>query len=114
MKGPEQTMVFSRGGLLFAFNFHFANSLPNVLIPVQNKAKYTVEMCSDDEKYGGWGQIAHQDYDTKTFDGQEYVELYLPARTAIVLKQGEIRPEPVEKKEEKKKPAKKTAKKSKK
>ena len=87
MKGPEQTMVFSRGGLLFAFNFHSSYSLPNVLIPVHNKAKYTVEMCSDDEKYGGWNQIAHQDYFTKTFDGQEYVELYLPARTCVVLRE---------------------------
>ena len=83
-------MVFSRGGLLFAFNFHYGRSLPNVLIPVHNKAKYTVEMCSDDEKYGGWGQIAHQDYFTKTFDGQEYVELYLPARTCVVLREHPI------------------------
>ena len=90
MKGPEQTMVFSRNGLLFAFNFHSSYSLTNVLVPVQNKAKYTVEMCSDDDKYGGFGQIAHQDYFTKTFDGQEYVELYLPARTCVVLSEHKI------------------------
>ena len=101
MKGPEQTMVFSRGGLLFAFNFHYGRSLPNVLVPVKAKAKYTVEICSDDEKYGGWGQIAHQDYFTKTFDGQEYVELYLPARTCVVLREHPIL--------EEKKPAKKAA-----
>ena len=91
MKGPEQTMVFSRNGLLFAFNFHYGRSLPNVLVPVQNKGKYTVEMSSDDEKYGGWGQIAHQDYFTKTFDGQEFVELYLPARTCLVLREHPIK-----------------------
>ena len=79
-------MVFSRNGLLFAFNFHSSNSLTNVLIPVHCKAKYTVELSSDDEKYGGWNQIAHQDYFTKTFDGQEYLELYMPARTCMVLK----------------------------
>ena len=90
MKGPEQTMVFSRNGLLFAFNFHSSYSLTNVLVPVHNKAKYSVELCSDDWKYGGFGQIAHQDYFTKTFDGQEYVELYLPARTCIVLKEHPI------------------------
>ena len=64
-----------------------------MLVPVQNKGKYTVEMSSDDEKYGGWGQIAHQDYFTKTFDGQEYVELYLPARTCIVLREHPIKQE---------------------
>ena len=105
MKGPEQTMVFSRNGLLFAFNFHSSYSLQNVLVPVPNKAKYSVELCSDDEKYGGWNQIAHQDYFTKTFDGQEYVELYLPARTCVVLKEHPIA-------EEKKPAVKKTVKKA--
>ena len=90
MKAPEQTLVFSRNGLLFAFNFHFCNSLTNVLVPVQNNAKYTVELCSDDEKYGGWNQIAHQDYFTKEFNGQKFVELYLPARTCVVLKEHPI------------------------
>ena len=90
MKGPEQTIVFSRNGLLFAFNFHSSYSLTNVLVPVHNKAKYTVELCSDDWKYGGFGQVAHQDYFTKTFNGQEYVELYLPARTCVVLKEHKI------------------------
>ena len=90
MKAPEQTLVFSRNGLLFAFNFHFCNSLTNVLVPVQNNAKYTVELCSDDEKYGGWNQIAHQDYFTKEFNGQQFVELYLPARTCVVLKEHPI------------------------
>ena len=90
MKAPEQTMVFYRHGLLFAFNFHPSNSLTNVLIPVFNKGKYTVELCSDDEKYGGFDQVAHQDYFTKTFDGKEYVELYLPARTCVVLSEHPI------------------------
>ena len=91
MKAPEQTLVFYRHGLLFAFNFHPTNSLQNVLVPVFNKGKYTVELCSDDEKYGGFSQIAHQDYFTKTFDGREYVELYLPARTCVVLKEHVIK-----------------------
>jgi len=91
MKAPEQTLVFSRNGLLFAFNFHPSYSLQNVLVPVPNNAKYTVELCSDDWQYGGWGQIAHQDYFTKEFNGQQFVELYLPARTCVVLKEHPIK-----------------------
>ena len=115
MKAPEQTLVFSRGGLLFAFNFHSSYSLTNVLVPVQNKAKYSVELCSDDWKYGGFGQVAHQDYFTKTFNGQEFVELYLPARTCMVLKEHPIMQEqpkeevPAEEKPVKKAAPKKTA-----
>ncbi|MBR6766787.1 MAG: alpha amylase C-terminal domain-containing protein, partial [Clostridia bacterium] len=87
MKAPEKTIVFYRNGLLFAFNFHPTDSLTNVLVPVFSPGKYTVELCSDDGKYGGWDQVAHQSYPVKEFDGQWYVELYLPARTAVVLKE---------------------------
>ena len=110
MKAPEQTLVFSRNGLLFAFNFHPSYSLQNVLVPVQNNAKYTVELCSDDWQYGGWGQIAHQDYFTKEFNGQQFVELYLPARTCVVLKEHKIVQEAP--KAEEKPAAKKTTKKA--
>ena len=103
MKGPEQTIVFSRNGLLFAFNFHPGVSLTNVLVPVPECADYTVELSSDDEKYGGWNRVVHQTYPVKKFDDQYFVELYLPARTAVVLKQGK----PVESKAKKKEPARK-------
>ena len=99
-KQPEQVLVFYRKGLLFAFNFSATNSLTNVLVPIPNNADYTVAMSSDDEKYGGWGQVKHMIYPAKEFDGQQFVELYMPARTAIVLKEGTIRP-PKPKKEEK-------------
>ena len=96
-KQPEKTLVFYRHGLLFAFNFHPSMSLTNVLVPVPQPGEYTVALSTDDEKYGGWNQIQHITYPTKLFDGKHYVELYLPARTAIVLKERVILPEDVEK-----------------
>ncbi|MBQ8610515.1 MAG: alpha amylase C-terminal domain-containing protein [Oscillospiraceae bacterium] len=86
-KQPEKMLAFSRGGLLFAFNFHPTESLTNVLIPVEKPGEYTVALSTDDEKCGGWERIAHIAYPTKTFDGIHYVELYLPARTAVVLRE---------------------------
>jgi len=56
-------------------------------VPVPQPGEYTVELCTDDEKYGGFHQVAHIPYPTKRFDGKDYVELYLPARTAVVLKE---------------------------
>jgi len=94
-KQPEKMLAFYRKGLLFAFNFHHSNSLTNLLIPVPNPGEYTVALCTDDWKYGGWGQVAHMTYPTKLFDGQHYVEIYLPARTAVVLKEQVILPPPV-------------------
>ena len=50
-----------------------------------------MELSTDDEKYGGWNQVEHMTYPAKEFNGQFFVELYIPARTAIVLKEGKIR-----------------------
>ena len=91
LKEPEKTIVFYRKGLLFAFNFHPNKSLTNVLVPVPNNADYTVKLSSDDEKYGGQNLVEHMVYPAKEFDGRFYVELYLPVRTAVVLREGKIR-----------------------
>jgi len=95
-KDKEKILVFSRNGLLFAFNFHPSVSQTNVLVPVYDNAEYTVALSSDDKKYGGQELVAHMTYPTKVFEGQEYVELYLPARTAVVLKEKKLpaRPKP--------------------
>ena len=113
---PEKVLAFSRADLLFAFNFHPSKSQTNVLIPVHNAAEYTVVLSTDDPQYGGFQQIQHITYETKLFDGQEYVELYLPARTAVVLQERIIKRPPqktaAKKAAEKAPAAKKTAKKS--
>ena len=86
-KQPEQMLAFYRKGLLFAFNFHPNKSLEHILVPVPHAGEYTVALSTDDKKYGGWEQIKHMTYPTKRFDGKDYVELYLPARTAVVMEE---------------------------
>ena len=98
LKDPEKMIAFYRNGLLFALNFNPTQSLTNVLVPVKNNADYTVVLSTDDDIYGGQNLVEHMTYPTKKFDGQNYVELYLPARTAIVLKET-IKPEVEEVKE---------------
>ena len=97
MKAPEQTLAYYRHGLMFVFNFHFGNSLNNVLIPVHRPGEYTVVLSTDDEKYGGFGNVAEKTYATKRFDGRDFIELYIPARTGFVLKEKVILPEPPKK-----------------
>ena len=87
MKAPEQTIVFGRKDLMFALNFHYAHSLKDVLVPIREKADYEVVMCSDDEVYGGQELVKHMVYEAKTFDDQHFIQLYIPARTAIILKE---------------------------
>jgi len=105
----EQILVFYRHGLLFAFNFHPEQSAVNLLVPVHQPGEYTVVLSTDDSCYGGWERVQHIPYPTKTFDGKHYVELYLPARTAVVFKERVIYPEPQERPgKEKRQPVKKT------
>lgn len=91
LKEPEKLIAFYRKGLLFAFNFHPNRSYTNILVPVPANADYTLKLSSDDEQYGGQALIEHMKYQVKKFDGQYFVELYLPARTAVVLKEGKVR-----------------------
>ena len=86
LKKPEQTIVFYRHGLIFAFNFSPNKSLTNVLVPTFGETDYEVALCSDDFRFGGNGLVYHMTYPSKKFNGKNYIELYIPARTAIVLK----------------------------
>ena len=97
---PFETL--RREGMTFPHKGHwsdevFRNGNPIILELGCGRGEYTVELCTDDDKYGGFHQVEHIPYPTKRFDGKDYVELYLPARTAVVLKEHVVLP-----KEEKK------------
>ena len=85
-RAPEQTMAFYRNGLIFAFNFSPSTSLTDVRIPLFEERDYEVLLCTDDARYGGNGLVQHITYPSKQTDGQSCIELYLPARVAVVLK----------------------------
>ncbi len=88
---PDKVLAFARGDLLFVFNFNPTRSFEGygIMVPPGTKWKHLFD--TDEERFGGQGKIA---------PGQEYVpalvedrgelvqqtKLYLPARTAIVLK----------------------------
>lgn len=83
----DKVIAFLRQGLLFAFNFHPTRSLENVLIPVPHEGNYQLMISSDDGQYGGWNQIEDKVYLTKEIEGSYVIELKLPSRTAVVLKE---------------------------
>jgi hypothetical protein len=87
----QKVIAFTRAGLMFAFNFHHDWSQV-VRVPVIEDADYYVDFSSDDWSYGGWGQVHRGTHQCqKAEDGSYYIELYLPARTAVVLRRGEVR-----------------------
>ena len=95
MKPTEQTVVFARCDLFFAFNFHSSNSLTGLRVPVYpDSRELSVVFSSDDHKYGGFCQVHHMTYPVKEDAEGRYIELYLPARTAIVLQEVKDAPKP--------------------
>jgi len=79
----KKILIFKRDLFIFALNFN----------PVQSFSDYgfqspggdwTVELSSDDVRFDGFGRISDGETHV-TVDGMLY--LYLPARTALVLKQ---------------------------
>ena len=71
---------------MFAFNFHPVNSYPDCFLPLE-EGNYQVVMSTDDYRFGGQGRIHHLTYEAvKQPDGRTGFHLYLPCRTAVVLK----------------------------
>ena len=84
----DHVMIFRRGALVFAANFHPSQSYTGYRIPVPDRADYDLVLDTDALRFGGHGRITSPRYPVQTgdFGGREQsVFLYLPSRTALVL-----------------------------
>ena len=87
LDNTNKTLVYKKGGGIFLFNFHPTYSPFGFEAVVPEKGNYAVVMSSDDYCYGGFGRVYHQTYAAeKREDGKYVIKLYLPSRTAIVIK----------------------------
>lgn len=90
-KDDDQVLAFKRGDLVFVFNFNPIKSFTDygILAP---EGEYSGVMNSDSPEFGGHGNISddvkhftlHDDLYSKY--GVSWLKLYLPARTAQVLR----------------------------
>jgi 1,4-alpha-glucan branching enzyme len=92
----DKIVAFIRGELLFVFNFHPTLSFTDYGIPV--KGKFRIILDSDDASLGGFNRIdSNRDYlsikkaERNMINAPLYLYLYLPSRTAIVLKKVPVR-----------------------
>jgi 1,4-alpha-glucan branching enzyme len=84
----DQVLAFRRADLLFLFNFSPARSFSDYPVDVP-PGRYSHVMDSDDAHFGGQGRIVpQQDFLAGEFGGRTCIRVYLPARTAMVLRQG--------------------------
>ena len=110
----DQILVYERAGLIFAFNFHPTNSQTGLFINAPEHGDYKVVLSSDDKQFGGFDRIDKDViYHTWANDPQlgDGFAMYLPARTAVVLKKVDpnAKEKPVKKPAAKKPAAKKPA-----
>ena len=83
----DKVMAYRKGSALFVFNFHPANSFDSYFVPVDEPGEYTVLLSSDDFDFGGHGRVHRLTYRAeKQPDGRIGFRMYLPSRTAVVLK----------------------------
>lgn len=87
----DQVIAFSRGELIFVFNFNPTKSFTDYgfLVPT---GSYSVVLNTDNPAFGGFGSsddtVTHlTNYDPMYVeDHKEWLKLYIPARSAMVLK----------------------------
>ncbi len=92
----DKIIAFMRGGLLFVFNFNPTSSFTDYGIPV--KGKFRIILDTDDPEFGGYGRIDRSVVHLSMRKAERFnvsqplnLYLYLPSRTAIVLKSEPIR-----------------------
>ena len=81
-----QVLAFMRGNLLFVFNFDPNRSYMDYTFSV-DAGKYTISLNSDDVLFEGFSRIDHHiEHFTIWRPPHHQLSLYIPARTAMVLK----------------------------
>jgi 1,4-alpha-glucan branching enzyme len=79
-------LLFKRGDLLFVFNFHPENSYDNYRFPAA-PGKYNTLLNSDAECFNGFARVdATIPHFTLFENACHYLQLYIPSRSAMVLK----------------------------
>lgn len=84
----DKVIVYQKGKVVFAFNFHPTKSFEGYFIPVEELGDYQVILSTDDGTFGGYDNIdKNYRYTAQTLpDGRQGIYCYLPTRTAMVLK----------------------------
>jgi 1,4-alpha-glucan branching enzyme len=85
----DQVLSYQRGDFLMVFNFNPTRSFTDYGIPLE-ASKYKILFHTDEERFGGQERIdknmIYYTRPSKGLSSQHYLNLYLPARTGIVLK----------------------------
>lgn len=91
MHEKDKLIVFEKGDLLFVFNFHPSTSFEHYRIGTKWNSEHIILLDSDQEEFGGKDRLkyGHENYfpiiNDKWMNRPNYIQLYIPSRTVIVL-----------------------------
>ena len=87
---PGKIIAFSKGELVYVFNFHPTYSPTDFFLPVHSvgEGKYKVIFSTDDVDFGGMDRVSKQYvYEAKFVENRGLgFEIYIPCRTAMVFR----------------------------
>lgn len=83
----NKVLIFKRGNLVFLFNFHPHNAIPDYKFFVKESGVYELLLDSDQGNFGGHHRLEiPQQFHSFAEDNVDKLRVYLPNRTALVLK----------------------------
>ena len=84
----EKVLIYERKNHIFCFNFHPTNAQDGYFVPVREPGHYQAVLSTDEGRFGGQDRISMDYvYEAATQpDGRIGFRIYLPSRTAVVLK----------------------------
>lgn len=79
----NNVVIYERANLIFAFNFNPQRSIPDYRFNSQSSGAYRIILSTDDKEFGGLNRVdTAMNYQTE----RQELSMYLPNRTALVLK----------------------------
>lgn len=82
----DKLLCYKKGDDLFVFNFHPYKSFEGYAIPTES-GEYKVILSTDDSDFGGHNRVDKEYiYKTEEINGRDSIKLYIPSRSAFVLK----------------------------
>ncbi|GLB34035.1 putative carbohydrate-binding module 48 (Isoamylase N-terminal domain) [Lyophyllum shimeji] len=85
----DKVIVYERAGLLFVFNFNPTKSFTDYRVGIEEPGEYHIVLSSDEKDFGGFDNIKLESRFFTTpmewNDRKNWLQVYIPARTCIVL-----------------------------
>lgn len=89
MDEKNKTIVFEKNRLIFIFNFHVTNSIPDYAFIIPEPGDYNIILNTDDREFGGHGRIDKNSVIVSQFNETDHLNrllVYNTNRTAFVMK----------------------------